>query len=121
MNRSPNKILFDDFGTDNIYLFGSSFALFMMIMINCKPASIADNSSYVMNRISGLLGLVGTAFVFATFALTGHIFVDRQNTTTTNFLSLNLESLNIVYALSASVIGSYIFSALFNGGYVGIR
>lgn len=121
MARSPNKILFDDFGTDNIYLFGSSFALFMMIMLNCKPAKIADNSSYVMNRISGLLGLIGTAFVFATFALTGHIFSDRQNVLTTNFLSLNLESLNIIYALSASVIGSYIFSALFNGGHVGIR
>lgn len=120
INRAPTKVLFDDFGTDNIYLFGSSFALFMMIMLNCKPAKI-DSSSYVMNRISGLLGLVGTAFVFATFALTGHIYIDRQNDLTTNFLSLNLESLNNIYALSSSVVGSYIFSALFNKGRVGIR
>jgi hypothetical protein len=114
--RSENKILFDDFGTDNIYLFGSFFALFMMIMLSCKPALLAENKAYVMNRISGLLSLMGTAFVFATFALTGHVYPVRFKS-----LANNLSSMNTIYAMSTSVVCSYIFSALFNKGNVGIR
>ena len=114
--RSPSPIAFDDMGTDTVYLFGSFFALFMMIILACKPAVREENKAYVMNRISGLLGLLGTAFVFATFALTGHNYPVRFNN-----LSNNLQSMNVIYALASSVVCSYIFSALFNKGSVGIR
>jgi len=38
--RSTNRVLFDDFGTDNVYLFGSFFALFFMIILSWKKAKL---------------------------------------------------------------------------------
>ena len=113
--RSVNPIAFDDFGTNHIYVYASFFALILMIFLNCKPAK-ADNHTYVMNRISSVLALMGTAFIFATFIFTGYLFPMTRNP-----ISDNYAAMNIIFAMSASVIGTYITSAIFRRGNVGVR
>lgn len=68
-----------------------------------------------MNRVSLIFGMIGTGFIVCTFA-----FASAHYLTYTN-KGMNIAGLNVFFALSASIIGTFIGSALFGKGRVGYK
>ena len=116
INRAPAKpILYDDYGTNYIYVFAGLFAFFTSLVINFKPGKPCPTGS----RHSVFISLMGTGFIFACFPFTGILYQTSQ----TGFDNMrNFKGpLNIYFALTASVICTYISSALFGRSKIGIR
>ncbi len=126
--------MFDDYGVTFIYVFAGFFGLFVSVFNPSKDKN--SNQSDKMNSSSSFIALIGTGFVFATFPFTtvginiNQLAATTVGTVTTILpaqtelarrLSSNLGPLNIYFAMSASVICTYIFSALFGKGKVGIK
>ena len=111
---SVQPTLFDDMGTTNVYLFGGAFGLMVAAMLYTKQTERTEN--FAQNKVSSVMSLAGTAFIFATFAMTGFHFPRVRNP-----FSYNASFLNNIFALSGSVVGAYIVSAFINKGKVGVR
>lgn len=125
LSRSPNVLFFDDYGLYSVYTYGAFFGLVMMLLLSCK--STPEFSKYNrMDRASGVLALLGTAFIFLNFLMTANPYpyfpgVGGTDTPQNNsFLVANYARMNMLFALIGSVLGTYIFSALFRCGKVGI-
>lgn len=112
--------VFDGYGTNYVYVYAGFFGLMVAIFLNCKPALKKVNNS----KSTAFLTLIGTGFVFATLPFTGIIFPMLSLNTTVNIQNVyrsNQGPFNIYFAMTASVIVSYISSAIFGGGKVGVR
>lgn len=113
-DQSAAPYLYDDFGTNYVYVFAGFFALVTSMLLNCKAGDASPSGS----RHSVFIGLIGTGFVFACFPFTGIIF---PSTAVTNTLRSTEGPLNIYFALTASVICTYISSAIFGKLKIGVR
>lgn len=113
-DQSAAPYLYDDFGTNYVYVFAGFFALVTSLLLNCKPGTASPSGS----RHSIFIGLIGTGFVFACFPFTGIIFPTNA---ATNTLRNTEGPLNIYFALTASVICTYISSAIFGKLKIGVR
>lgn len=82
------------------------------IFINCKQGNKANSSG---SRQSAFIGMMGTGFAFAASPFTSVVGL-AGNTVPTFELALNC-----YFALTASVISTYIFSAIFGNLKVGVR
>jgi hypothetical protein len=68
VNQAPQSPpIFDDNGTNYVYVFAGFFALSTAILLNCKQGKIAPQGS----RHSAYIGMIGTGFIFATFPFSG--------------------------------------------------
>jgi hypothetical protein len=94
-------------------VFAGFFGLITSLILNIKKAKL----HIVKSRQSAMLALIGTGFVFATFPFTGISYP----ATSVNFLRAYESPLNIYFTLTASVIVTYISSAIFGKGKVGVR
>jgi hypothetical protein len=113
-DSSAAPFLYDDFGTNYVYVFAGFFALVTSLLLNCKPGLASPSGS----RHSVFIGLIGTGFVFACFPFTGIIFPANAAVST---LRVTEGPLNIYFALTASVICTYISSAIFGSLRIGVR
>lgn len=105
---------FDAFGSTYCYLFAAFFGLIFTCMIkNQKMPWLHPRNEY--NRISLLMSATGTAFIFATF-----VFTQSDIIAYTPF-GQNLSRFNILWALTGSVLGTYIGSAIAGKGKVGYK
>jgi len=117
--NSENRI-FDDYQISNVYLFAASFGIAVSLLIK-KPQNFRI---FGHNNFSAILSQIGTFFLFLSFC------------TTTTFYSLKFVNvsgefsrsyvwqeafLGTFFALSASVIATYIFAILLGGGKIGMR
>lgn len=106
--------LYDDYGTNYVYVFAGFFALVTSLLLNCKSGVASPSGS----RHSVFIGLIGTGFVFACFPFTGIIYPAKAVIST---LRETEGPLNIYFALTASVICTYISSAIFGKLKIGVR
>jgi hypothetical protein len=104
--------LYDDYGTNYVYVFAGFFAIITSIILNIRPGRPSSTGS----RHSAYIGLIGTGFIFACFPFTGVLYP-----TAANIYRNNEGPLNIYFALTASVICTYISSAIFGKLKVGVR
>lgn len=104
--------LYDDYGTNYVYVFAGFFAIVTSIILNIRPAKPSSTGS----RHSAFIGLIGTGFIFACFPFTGILYPSA-----TNSFRNDEGPLNIYFALTASVICTYISSAIFGQLKVGVR
>ena len=99
---------YDDYGTGYIFIYGSFFALAASLIVNCKKIT---NLRPVVTKSSAMMGLIGTGTIFALFPLAGPILPSSV------YVSKVFEGpQNIYFALTASTVACYIFSAIFGGG-----
>lgn len=111
--RSPSTPqLYDDYGTNYVYVFAGFFALVSSLILNIRPGKFSPTGS----RHSAFISLIGTGFIFACFPFTGVLFPSG-----TNFYRYTEGPMNIYFALTASVICTYISSAIFGRLKVGVR
>ncbi|XP_031472927.1 uncharacterized protein LOC116245608 [Nymphaea colorata] len=110
-NAPSVPVLYDDYGTNYVYVFAGFFALVTSIILNCRPGKPSSTGS----RHSAFIGLIGTGFIFACFPFTGILYP------TVNAFRNQEGPLNIYFALTASVICTYISSAIFGQQKVGVR
>lgn len=94
------------------YLFAGVFALIVSFFINCKEGTRASFSG---SRQSAFIGMIGTGFAFAASPFTSMVGL-AGNTVPTFELALNC-----YFALTASVIFTYAFSAIFGNLKIGVR
>jgi hypothetical protein len=80
------------------------------ILLNTKPGV---NPSQTGPRYAVYIALIGTGFTFATFPFSGQIYATPSGAYE--------RSMNIYFALSASVLFTYWSSALYAGFKVGVR
>lgn len=112
VQKSPNNPrLYDDYGTNYVYVFAGFFALVTSAILNIKPGKPSTTGS----KHSAFLSLIGTGFIFACFPFTGVLYP------ASNLYKNNEGPLNIYFALTASVICTYISSAIFGKLKVGVR
>lgn len=104
--------LYDDYGTNYVYVFAGFFALVASLMLNIRPGKPSNTGS----RHSAFISLIGTGFIFACFPFTGILYPNSAN-----FYRMDEGPLSIYFALTASVICTYISSAIFGGLKVGVR
>lgn len=82
--------------------------------MNIKPGKVSPTGS----RHSAFIGLVGTGFIFACFPFTGVLF---NTESASNVLKRDEGPLNIYFALTASVICTYLSGMIFGGFKIGVR
>ncbi len=104
-------------------MFAGFFALAVAIFIKARPG---NRNSSVGSRHSAFIGMIGTGFAFATFPFTGLLYPVSTTIAGNPALAISVAHtyegpLNVYFALTASVITTYIFSALFGGFKVGVR
>ena len=93
-----------------MYLFAGVVGLIASFFLSLKDGNSGRNTG---SRQSALIALMGTGFAFAAAPFSG-----LQSVT----LSSTYEfPLNVYFALTGSVVSTYIFSALFGDFRVGIR
>jgi len=105
---------FDDNGTNYVYVFAGFFALATAIILNCKQGKVAPQGS----RHSAYIGMIGTGFIFATFPFSGILW---PSSAASNIYRRFESPLNIYFALTASVIVTYISSTIFGKLKIGVR
>ena len=106
--------LYDDYGTNFIYVFAGFFALIFSLVINREKGKNSATGS----RHSAFIAMIGTGFIFACFPFSGILY---PASAVGNNLRRTEGPLNIYFALTASVISTYIFSAIFGKLKVGVR
>lgn len=112
--KGPNSPqIYDDYGTNYVYVFAGFFALITSLILNIRPGKFSPTGS----RHSAFISLIGTGFIFACFPFTGIIFPSTGN----SVLRQTEGPMNIYFALTASVICTYISSAIFGKLKVGVR
>lgn len=115
VQHSPlNPSLYDDYGTNYVYVFAGFFAIVTSLIINIKPGKASKTGSYH----SAFIALIGTGFIFACFPFTGILFDSKASS---NIYRRFSGPLNIYFSLTASVICTYISSLIFGGFKIGIR
>lgn len=62
--------------------------------------------------------MIGTGFIFACFPFSG---IFSPNSATTNIFRITQGPMNIYFTLTASVISTYIFGAIFGKFKIGVR
>ena len=82
----------------------------MSFLLSSKPGA---NPSQTGPRYAAYIALIGTGFTFATFPFSGQIYATSSGAYE--------RSMNIYFALSASVLFTYWASGLFAGFKVGVR
>lgn len=113
--HSPNNpLLYDDYGTNYVYVFAGFFALVTSVILNIRPGKALPTGS----RHSAFIALIGTGFIFACFPFTGILY---NSTASTNIYRRSEGPLNIYFALTASVICTYISSLIFGNFKIGVR
>lgn len=60
-----------------IYLYAGSFAVTASIIINCSPGTRLSQKG---TKFSGMVGMIGTGFVFSTFPYTDYNMIVNGNT-----------------------------------------
>ena len=108
--KSP--LVYDDYGTGYIFIFGSYFALTTSVMMNCKQSRLRPRST----NTSVMMGLIGTGTIFALFPLAGPVLP-----TSVTVAKVFEGPLNVYFSLAASTVACYVFSAIFGGGNIGVR
>lgn len=98
---TPLTKVFDDYGTNYIYLFAACFSIVPALALSKKGvnknASITKRSAYYI--------LMGVGFIFATFPFTGILYPDfERGGTTPNSSRLALGPLNLYFCMAASMI-----------------
>lgn len=83
-------------------------------IMNIKPGKVSPTGS----RHSAFVGLIGTGFIFACFPFTGILY---SSIASANIYRRDEGALNIYFALTASVICTYISSLIFGNGKIGVR
>ena len=68
-----------------------------------------------MNRLSLVFSITGTGFILALFAFTSNQYIPYSD------VNKNISALNIIFALTASIIGTFIGSSLCASGKVGYK
>lgn len=104
------KEISDAIGSTYIYLFAGVFSLIVSIFLNLKEG---NRTGYSGSRQSAFIGMIGTGFAFAASPFTGM----PGSTVAAAFES----ALNVYFTLTASVITTYAFSAIFGNMKVGVR
>lgn len=110
----PYPAVYDDNGTNYVYVFAGFFALIASLILNIKRGK----SSPLGTRHSAYIGMIGTGFIFATFPFTGILWPAQA---TVNIYRRFESPINIYFALTASVICTYISSAIFGKLKIGVR
>ena len=111
---APEKaIVFDAYGASFLYLFSGAFGLAYTCLLPQKVA--VDHPRNEMNRVSLIFGMIGTGFIVCTFIFASAHYI------TYSVENNNLAGMNIMFAISASIIGTFIGSALFGSGKVGYK
>lgn len=78
-NNGPSKsTLYDDNGTNYVYVFAGFFALIASLLLNFKEGGVSPQGS----RHSAYISMIGTGFIFAAFPFTGvfHPSIASDNT-----------------------------------------
>ena len=68
-----------------------------------------------MNRVSLIFGMIGTGFIICTFAFASAHYLQYSDK------ARNIAGLNIFFALSASIVTTFVGSAIFGKGRVGYK
>jgi hypothetical protein len=105
---------FDRYGTTYIYIFAAFFGLAYIWFIY-NQNTLVGHPRNATSRTSLVTSSIGTAFIFATFVFTSNTFIAYP------IEGENLSRFNIIWALTGSVIGTYIGSAIFGRGRVGVK
>lgn len=112
-HKGPSSpALYDDYGTNYVYVFAGVFALITSLILNLKQGRPSSTGS----RHSAFISLIGTGFIFACFPFTGILYPNSNN-----IYRITEGPLSIYFALTASVICTYISSAIFGKLKVGVR
>ena len=113
-NVAPEKsLVFDGYGASFLYLYSAAFGIPYALLL---PQKINfENRKNEMNRVSMIFGLIGTCMIVATFAFASSLYLSYSNT------GNNIKGLNILFALSASIIGTFVGSGLGGSGTIGYR
>jgi len=101
---------FDSLGTTYTYIFAAVVGLIVSIAIS---RNLGRNIHNAGSRHSAFVGLIGTGFAFAAAPFTGSFAV--------NTVGLFEHPLNVYFALTASVIMTYVASAIFGDFKIGVR
>lgn len=121
INVIPSSSIFDDYGATYIYVFGSCFGIVPAFVLASKRF-FNEQSDKVDKKESVYVSMIGTGFIFATFPFTGILYPDIQLSNSNSSVIRNyLGPLNIYFAMTASVICTYISSLIFGKGKVGVR
>ena len=109
--NSPADIIYDDYLAANVYVFGSIFGVVLAAIL---PKPDSNHEEARATRISTILALVGTFFVFASFACSTFFFPQRLLVAlgTTSFFGFNAGTMNMFFAMSASMISSLVITLL---------
>lgn len=105
---------FDQFGSTFVYLFAAFFGLAYSLTL-CNQKILVPHPRNVSNKLSLIMCLIGGAFIFATFIFSySNIIVYLP-------LGQNMIRMNIIWALTGSVLGTYIGSVAWGDGEIGIK
>ena len=105
--------MFDGYGASLLYLYSAAFGIPFALLL---PQKINfENRKNEMNRVSMIFGLIGTVMIVATFAFASALYLSYSN------YNNNVKGLNIIFALAASIIGTFIGSGLGGVGTIGYR
>lgn len=109
-SKFPGIDNYDSIGANYVYLFAGIVGIIVSIFISLKPGRQTGSTG---SRQSAFIGLIGTGFAFAAAPFSG--FSSATNT------GLYTGPLNIYFALTASVIMTYVSSTIFGNYKVGVR
>jgi len=112
IKKGVSTITYDQYGTTYLFVFAGFFAITASIFLNCRSGSRKAQTT----NVSAAYGIIGTGIIFAFFPFTGTISAGLGN-----LPRIFAGPLNIYFTLVTSTICTYIFSALFGGGKVGVR
>lgn len=114
-NVQPMTKVFDDYGTNYIYLFAACFSI--------VPAFALSNKGINRNlftKRSAYYLLMGVGFIFATFPFTGILYPDfEKGGASPNYIRQARGPLNLYFSMAASMITTYIVGSL--GGKLSLR
>jgi hypothetical protein len=122
---NPDNRLFDDYQISNVYLFAAVFGIVVSLIIKRPHLT----TRFASSDYSVILSQVGSFFLFLSFCSTTTFYsLKFVNDTTASNNGEFARSyvwqeafLGTFFALSASVISTYIFSILLGGSKIGIR
>jgi hypothetical protein len=108
-NVLPLNKVFDDYGTNYIYLFAACFSIVLAFALSKK--GISKNSS--LTKRSAYYVLMGVGFIFVTFPFAGILYPDfSKEGTSPNFIRQSSGPLNLYFCMAASMIATYISGSL---------
>lgn len=110
--RSADNRFMDDYAISMVYIFGGVIGL--ILALDVKSFIVKRRAPETQPIFSKLIGLIGTFFVFFSFAFTYSITgLQDSNPPSTNRTIFYPEGcIGVFFAMSASVMSSYAFSIL---------